>query len=90
MDEVFEDPAGEVQVVDDRWFTITVDATTLALLGTSPEELMMGSDTIPEDRGFNEEAWEAQLQEDIAEHMSEPAGDEDDDVPPDSGATDRV
>ncbi|HEY9477850.1 MAG TPA: hypothetical protein VIQ26_05405, partial [Microbacteriaceae bacterium] len=62
MDEVLEDPTVVTPTGDDRVFTITVDAATLALLGTSPEELLAGPDTIPEDRGFDAAAWEAQLQ----------------------------
>ncbi|HUG49802.1 MAG TPA: hypothetical protein VLZ78_02285 [Terrimesophilobacter sp.] len=47
-------------------FEITVDAATLTLLGISPEQVTTTPETIPEDPGFNEEAWQAQLLVDIA------------------------
>ena len=76
-------------VIDERpdpgpLFEITVDAATLALLGISPEDLLTPPETIPQDPGFNQQAWEKQLLVDIAIlEAEEPLGDA---VPPSVGA----
>ena len=84
MDQTSDDVIDE-QPPGGPLFEITVDAATLALLGINPEQSTTTPNTIPQDPGFNEEAWQAQLLVDIAileaEEPLEGGG-----VPPDAGA----
>jgi hypothetical protein len=66
MDQTADDAVIDEQPDSGPLFDITVDAATLALLGISPEQLITPPETIPEDPGFNEEAWQQQLLVDIA------------------------